>query len=195
MSNNKDEKEIKEIKNKEVKKDGFLKNLIKKIPLKVKFIIILIFALLIAGLIINAKYIDRAENGLDYRTYVHINEDGEKYKIKIDEENVYFIEMDFLDIYETMSTIKLAKEVGLNFNTYTQEQKEELIKNNRDLMVKANVFKLNTPYKYTYFKDTGLISIKSGEYEISLSFSDTPIIKFLPFLKQSGITLYNELYE
>lgn len=153
-------------------------------------------ALFLIGFIfyLKATYIDREENGLKYKTYELVNEDGSISSIKLTKDSITFEDIDFLETYKTMATIKLAKENGLEFNTLSQEEKNKAIELEVSEMVYKNVLQRSKAYPYTYYPDTRLLLISSGEYQITLSFSDESFIKFIPTMKKPGLTLYNKLF-
>lgn len=167
-------------------------SIIKKILIGLSLIIFVILFCFIFYLKIT--YIDRAENGLKYKTYEYINENNVISTIELTENYIIFNNMDFLEIYKTIATIKLAKENGIEFNILSQEEKDSAIDLEVKEMVYNNILQRNKEYSYTYYPETGLISIISGDYEITLSFSDEKFVKLVPGLKKPGLTLYNKLF-
>lgn len=162
---------------------------------KLIMILILLFAICCGGLFVYLKYIQRNELGIKEKTYTHIDGEGNKSTIKIKGNTIIFVDFDFKETYETLALIALSKELGTSLNDYDSLKQKELIKDKRDSLTKAQIFKRNTPYEYTYFEETGLLTITSGGYTLSFGYKEKQVNKFFKFLKTPSITLYQNLYE
>ena len=159
--------------------------------------IIVLFVLILAILFgfVYFTYIYRGDTGIKYKTYVSIDENGEESKIKIDKDNITFIDFDFQELYNVMATIELAKNNGVNLNTLTQVEKDEQLKSIVDEMIYNNVLTKKTPYSYTYDVSTNTITVNVKDYTFSLTYKDESFINILPMLKRPSLDLYNTIYK
>ena len=166
----------------------------KKFSPKFAIILVILIAIVSCGGYTYLTYFERNPNGIKNKTYVHIGDNGEKYSFVVDDENITFKEFDFKDTYETLALIDLALEKGLEFNNLNSEEQNELIKDKANELTKQQVFKRNTPYKYTYYPETGLLEIENDGHTISFAYSEKKVNQKLP-LSTPQMTLFDWLFE
>jgi hypothetical protein len=159
------------------------------------FILLVILAIVIAVLCFKSEYIDRAENGLKYKTYSFVQENGDKAKIKLTEKGVTFIDLDFQETFENIATLKLAKDKGAEFNKLPAEEKAGEIDAMVREMISLNILQRNKEYRYTYNQKTGLLTFTIEGYQVSLSFGENMVVKFIPSLKDPYISFYGNIYK
>ena len=159
------------------------------------FILLVIVAIAVIVLSFKYEYIDRAENGLKYKTYSFNQENGDVSKIKLTEKGITFIDLDFLPIYENMAMLKLSKDKGSEFNQMTIEEREAEIDAMLTEMVYLNILQRNKEYKYNYNEKTGLITFTIEGYQVSLSYGENSVISFIPSLKDPYISFYGNIYK